>query len=107
MARTAGLIFCHLFSQTISFVFSSVPFSSLSKRPDCATAQPGRDCVRYDSAASVAPERSTKIGHCKGGPDTCYVGDSFLRRRLEKRCPSYGGPRVRILLPPVGSQPRT
>jgi hypothetical protein len=29
------------------------------------------------------------------------------KRRLEKRCPSDGGPRVRIHLPPAGSPVRT
>src|SRR6202521_6117981 len=105
MARTAGLIFCHLFSQTISFVFSSVPFSSLSKRPDCATAQLGRDCVsllRADSRQHVRrilwPEsrRSATMGVLKSVEPTgfltfapAFAGTNWadVDRRIIQNCP--------------------
>ena len=45
------------------------------------------------------------------GPASVFEGDGGARmlgkRSLEKRCPSDGGPRVRIHLPPAVSQVRT
>ena len=60
----------------------------------------GRERVIRDPAASVAPAHRAQL-ECKGSGSLAREGicRSDERGGLEKRSPSRGGPRVRILVP--------